>query len=45
MHDNKNHFVMLNENRTRLQSFAYYGDALFVYYCYYFQAKNLKTNY
>ena len=33
MHDNKNHFVMLNENRTRLQSFAYYGDALFVYYC------------
>ena len=36
---------MLNENRTRLQSFAYYGDALFVYYCYYFQAKNLKTNY
>ena len=24
---------MLNENRTRLQSFIYYRDALFVYYC------------
>ena len=33
MHDNKNPFVMLNESRTRLQSFIYYRDALFVYYC------------